>query len=246
MAFYGKFRLKDGIETLESLRDMRSVLIVPAGPPDHATLDSGAAALLLRLGAPKEDAARRQARAQACAWVEAALQRTAPPRVFVQVAPVTSEILEADLDALAGAMPEGVFLEGCAGRAHVQQLSVKLAVREAAAGLGAGVTRIVALAAQAPAGVFALGGYRDASSRLAALALDETPLPGGAQAWLSVRGLLALGAAAAGCAALDFAPALEGDALSAFCRQARREGFSGMLTRDFAQIGGIEAAFSAP
>jgi citrate lyase subunit beta/citryl-CoA lyase len=158
---------------------------------------------------------------------------------------VTSEILEADLDALAVSLPDGVFLEGCAGRAHVQQLSVKLAVREAAAGLGAGATRIVALAAQTPAGVFDLGRYRGASSRLAALALDETPLPGGAQARQAARTLLLLGAAAAGIAALDFAPALDGEAFAAFCGDSRRDGFSGMLTLASGQIGGIEAAFRA-
>lgn len=197
-------------------------------------LDSGAAALLLRLGGALS---RNDARARARAFVEAARMRGERPRLFVQVAPVTSREIDGDLDAIICAGLDGVFLEGCEGRGDIQGLSVKLSVREAEAGLPAGALAIVALAAQTPAAVFQLGGYKGASPRLAALAMDESVLPGGAQARAAARALLALGAAAAGVSALDLA-AGEG-ALAA----ARREGFAGVIAFSEAEIVAIEAIF---
>jgi citrate lyase subunit beta/citryl-CoA lyase len=210
-------------------------------PPAHR-----AAALLLRLGPVDDAAARAQARESARAFIIATRALAGATPIFVQVAALRAPALDADLDALAGAWPEGVFLEACEGRADVQGLSAKLAVREAMAGVAEGATRIVALAAQTPAGVFALGGYSQASARLAGLALDDAPLPGDAQAKATVRTLLVLGAAAAGVPALQIAPGGVGPTLAAACAAARREGFSGMLARFPGQISAIEAAFGGP
>ncbi|PPD46275.1 MAG: aldolase [Methylocystis sp.] len=212
-----------------------------SAPPGHR-----ASALLLRLGPVDEAGARAQARDGARAFINATRALAGAPPVFVQIAPVRTPVHDADLDALAGAWPDGVFLEACEGRADVQALSAKLAAREAMAGVAEGATRIVALAAQTPAGVFALGGYGQASARLAGLALDDGPLPGDAQAKATVRTLLALGAAAAGVPALLIAPAGVGPTLAAACAAARREGFSGMLARFPGQIPAIEAALAGP
>ncbi len=221
---------------------MRTFLILPADAP--AGLPSAPdprASPLLRLGAPAENAARKAARARVRDFILA--RRAHDPAFYVQLAPVGSAIFEADLDALAGAWPDGVFLEGCEAKADVQRLSVKLAVREAVAGVAQGATKIVALAAQTPAGVFALGAYRGASARLAGLALDETRLPGGESARSAARGLLILGAAAAGVPAMEIAPS--GSAgLAAACAAARADGFSGMLARVADQIATIESTFA--
>jgi citrate lyase subunit beta / citryl-CoA lyase len=211
---------------------MRAILILPAGAgrlPMEA-LTSGASALLLRLGPGGDDAARAGARAYARACLETARGRAERPAIFAQIAPGPSAGSEADLDAVLQPGLDGVFLEACEGRADVQQLAARLTAREAALGLPEGGVEIVALAAQTPAGVFALGGYRDASPRLAALAMDETALPGGAAARGVARTLLALGAAAAGVAAYDIAPYGRGGALEEACRLAGREGFSGLMT----------------
>lgn len=210
---------------------MRAILIVSAGagcrPLDALT--SGASALLLRLG-PGEGPARAEARQFARACLETARSRPTRPAIFAQIAPVGSPDSPADLDAIVAPELDGVFLEGCVGRADVQKLAARLAVREAALGLPAGRLRIVALAAQTPGGVFGLHGYRDATPRLAALAMDEAPLPGGAAARAVARSLLALAAAAAGVPALDIAPRAKGGALEEACRAAGRDGFHGLMT----------------
>ncbi|MFZ3182064.1 MAG: aldolase/citrate lyase family protein, partial [Methylocystis silviterrae] len=141
-----------------------------------AALDCGADALLLRLGPCAEDAARRSARARACALINAARGKSAASRLFVDVAALDSELIEADLDALFGPGPDGVFLPSCDGAASLQRMSVKLAVREAQAGLADGATRIGAFAGGDPAAVLALRSLAGASPRLAALAFDEAGL----------------------------------------------------------------------
>jgi len=223
---------------------VRSFLVLSNFGRDAASqaLESGASALLLRLDAWSEnarDASRRAARD----LIDGLPGKGRRPLLFAQIAPAPGPVIDADLAALVVPGLDGVFLEGCEGRAHVQQLSARLAVREAEAGLTAGSIGIVALAAQTPASVFALGDYRGASSRLLALALDEAPLPGGDAARGTARALLLLGAAAAGVAALGSAPESEGDGFDADCIAARRDGFSGLISRAPGQIGAVERAF---
>jgi citrate lyase subunit beta / citryl-CoA lyase len=224
---------------------MRAILILTAGggvlPMD--ALASGASALLVRLGPDPEGAARDEARAFAKACLETALVRPSRPAVFAQIAPVASAECDADLDSVVTPGLDGVFLEGCQGRADVQQLAARLSVREAALGLPEGGLLIVGLAAQTPSGVFSLGGYQNASPRLAALAMDETPLPGGAAARSAARTLLALAAAAAGVPALDVAPRARGGALEEACRAAGRDGFFGLMTPRAGEIPLIARAF---
>jgi citrate lyase subunit beta/citryl-CoA lyase len=225
---------------------MRSILLHSTLAPEIWTqaLSSGASALLLRLEGIDE--ARVSARNLARELI--ADSRAAPerPRLFVQIAPVAACAIDADLGAVVAPGLDGVFLEGCEGRAHVQALSAKLSVREAEAGLPAGAVRIVALAAQTPGGTFALGTYRDASQRLIGLALDDAPLPGGGFGTDIARAHLLLGAASAGVGAFVLAPDVEGAALESACAVARRDGFAGMLARSPSQIGPIERAFGAP
>ena len=218
---------------------MRSIFVYDAqqAPPVPGLLPAGASALLLRLGQGGDRAAARQ---RARAFLDLAGKTTAPP-VFAQVAPVTSPELDADLDALICAGLEGVFLEDCESRADVQQLSARLAAREAAAALDAGAVKIVALAARTPAAVFGLGGYRGASRRLLGLAQDETALPGAGGGRAAARELLLLGAAAADVAAFAVASGTPAD-----CVAARREGFSGLLVFTAEAIRTVEAAFEAP
>ncbi len=226
---------------------MRAILLLTADrrQPAVDALASGACALLLRL-APADAPTREEARVQARRFVEAARGSPSRPRLFVQIPAVRDEALDADLAAFAIEGVDGFFLEGCEGRADVQRLSAKLAVREAEAGLKAGAFRIVAFAAQTPAGVFALGAYAGASARLAGLAMDDGPLPGGATARAAARALLALGAAAAGVPAFDLAPVSRGAAFETACRAIRRDGFSGLLTPAAADIDAIRRAFPGP
>ncbi|MGJ0509668.1 MAG: aldolase/citrate lyase family protein [Methylocystis sp.] len=225
---------------------MRSVLLFSADRRRSFVdaLSSGASAILLRPG----DAAG-MTRAEALAWarglIEAARKRAERPRLLVEIAPLRDPAAEEELAALVIPGLDGVMLGGCEGRADVQQLSVRLSALEAAADMPAGAVKIIALAAQTPAGVFALTGYAGASSRLAALAMDETPLPGGAAARATARTLLALAAAASGARALDAAPPARGSALEEACRAIRRDGFCGLMTASAGDIPVINRAFVA-
>jgi citrate lyase subunit beta/citryl-CoA lyase len=226
---------------------MRAILILSAdagGPSVDEALASGASALLLRPGFENTVAPHVGARTFAKAFLERARTRAGRPAIYVQVASVRAPGSEAALDAVIAPELDGVFLEDCDSRADVQQLAARLAVREAMMGLPEGRLRIVALAARTPAGFFSLGEYRNASPCLAALALDETPLSGGAAAQGVARALLTLGAAAAEIPALAAAPCVADGDFEAACRSAAREGFSGLMTPRAAEIPAILRAFA--
>ena len=111
---------------------MRACLMLESNARDEdlaAALNCGADAQLLRLGPCAEDGARRDARARACAFIGAARAKTEAPRLFVEAAPLASDLIESDLDSLFGPGPDGVFLPSCDGAAGLQRLGVKLAVR---------------------------------------------------------------------------------------------------------------------
>ncbi len=92
------------------------------------------------------------------------------PRLYVRVNGLTTGLIEADLDAVMPAGPDGVVLPKTVGGADVSHLGAKLAVREAEYGLPDGATRILAIATENAAGVFALGTFAGASHRLMGIA----------------------------------------------------------------------------
>ena len=234
---------------------MRSCLILESDASDEdvaAALFCGADAILLRLGPCAEDAARRSARARAGALIneargKEARGKRAAPKLFVEVAPLENELIEADLDALFGPGPEGVFLPCCDGAASLQRMSVKLALREAQAGLADGAIRIGAFAGGDAAAALALRSLTGASPRLAALAFDEAGLRaalglafGDGAAVQMARGAVVLAAASAGVPALAAAVQIgEEDGYAA----ARRDGFHGAMALFPGQIAVIQEAF---
>jgi citrate lyase subunit beta/citryl-CoA lyase len=165
----------------------------------------------------------------------------------VEVAPVESELIEADLDALFGLGPDGVFLPSCCGVESLQRLSVKLAVREAQAGLPDGVTRIGAFVGGDPAGVLALRSLASATPRLAALAFDEAALSAslgltdaGGAAIEMARAAIILAAGSAGVPAL--APPVQIGREGAYAA-ARRDGFAGAMALRPEQVAHILKVF---
>lgn len=231
---------------------MRACLILESDARDEdlaAALDCGADALLLRLGLCAEDDARRDARAWACALIAKARQKTAAPKLFVEVAPLDSDLVEADLDALFGPGPDGVFLPSCDGDAGLQRLAVKLAVREAQGGLSDGATRIGAFLGGDPAGVLALRSFAGSSPRLAVLAFDEAGLCAvlglaacGGAAIVTARAMVVLAAASAGVPAL--APPVKTGEEPAYAA-ARRDGFTGAMALFPKQVAAIHKVFPA-
>ena len=208
--------------------------------PRHA-LDSGADALLLELGDAR-DAARRDRRRSATSLLRRMRETVPELALYVRVAPVESGEIDADLAALIPAAPDGVFLEQACGGASLQHLAVKLCLCEAQAGVMEGVTRVVAMAAQTPAAVFQLGAYGGATARLAGLAFEAGALPQSTRAM--ARGLLVLGAAAAGTAAIDASPAEDDAEFATQCAAAQREGFGAKLAFSAAQAAVARAVFA--
>lgn len=236
---------------------MRSWLIVPARDADlEAALASDADALVVDLGDPSL-AERDATRARVAQLLESA-RGGSRPALFVQIAPLGSAAIAADLASVVAAGARGVVLQRACGGASVQQLAAKLAVAEAECGRDDGATRIVALATQTPAAVFALGAYAGASPRLTALAFDVEPLRRALGATLDAasfreaaspfamtRAALPLAAAAAGAAAIDRPFPMVGDeaGLRAECLAGRRDGFSGKLAVSPLQIRVINETF---
>lgn len=238
---------------------MRSLVIAPPEEKRLAeALASGADAVIVDLGlVPPEK--RAAARAAADRFLREARARGGGPGLVVGVNALDSGETDADLDAVMGSAPDAVLLPRSFGAASLQQLSAKLAVREANFALADGATRIIAVADTAR-GVLNMASYRGASARLAGIAwsaarlradigaqADCEPSGGYAGALRLARDLTLLAAAAAGVAAIDAAFAAVADAkgLRAEALAARRDGFSAKLAIDPAQPRIINEAFAA-
>jgi citrate lyase subunit beta / citryl-CoA lyase len=238
---------------------MRSLIIAPAEEKRLAeALASGADALIVDLAiVPPEK--RAAARAAAARYLREARARGGGPGLVVGVHALDSGETDADLDAVMGSAPDAILLPGSFGAASIQQLSAKLAVREANFALADGATRIIALVDSAR-GVLNMASYRGSSARLTGIAwsaaslradvgaeADRDPSGGYAGALRLARDLTLLAAAAAGVAAIDAAFAAVADAkgLRAEALAARRDGFSAKLAIDPAQPRIINEAFAA-
>ncbi len=174
----------------------------------------------------------------------------------MRVSPLPSGELDADLDAVMRGAPAAIVLPRSSGGADVQHLGAKLALREAEFDLPDASTKIIALAAQAPASIFKMGTYVGASRRLAGICWAPEDLaasigasslrePDGALAepYRLARSFTLMAAKAAGIAAIDCASDLP-SALKSECEAARRDGFSGKLAREADEIAIINAVFA--
>ena len=242
---------RDRIDLTQRTLAVRSLLIAPADDAAAlaAALASEADALVAAFDV--ETNAGETARANAARLLQDRSRR----KLLARVSPLASGLTDRDLDAAMSFAPAAILLPQCVGAADVQQLSVKLAVREAMLGLADGATGILALVDTAKAALAARS-LCGASARLAGIAWDAQALradvgaegsrdgaPSGAVRL--ARDLALLAAAAARVPAFDAASAADGEALRAEALAARRDGFAGKLARDPAQAAVINAAFGA-
>lgn len=168
--------------------------------------------------------------------------RSVAASVFVAIAAADDSALDAELDVLGADLPDGVFLADCRSRADLQQVSAKLALREALADRPDGAVRIVAMAAQSPAGALALAGLAGGFRRLEGLAYAPDALARAARldptapALAMAESQVMLAAAAAGVPAF-FVPPPQEDAerLVERCVLACRAGYGGMVVKTTAQ-----------
>jgi len=236
---------------------MRSLLIAPADEQRLAeALNSGADAIIVDLAQP-EPAERAAARAGAARFLEEARGRLGGPVLILRANALDSGETDADLDAVMPSAPDAILLPGSLGAPSVQQLSAKLAVREAEFDLPDGETRIIAVADTAQS-LFHMGTYRGSSGRLIAVAWSAESLRAdiGAETdrdrlgealgpYRLARELALLAATSARVAAIDtaFLNIRDLEGLRAEALAARRDGFIGKIALDPAQVGVINDVF---
>src|ERR1700761_7247028 len=137
---------------------MRSLLIAPADEKRLAeALRSGADAVVVDL-AGAEPSTRAGARAAAGRFLKETRGRAGEPALIVRANALDSGETDADLDAVMVGAPDAILLPGSLGAPSLQQLSAKLAVREARLGLADSATRIIAVADRAQS-LFNMGSY---------------------------------------------------------------------------------------
>jgi citrate lyase subunit beta/citryl-CoA lyase len=236
---------------------VRSLLIAPADEKLLAeALTARADAITIDLGAAAQ-AERAEARATAERFLKLTRGRGGGPARIVRTHALDSGETDSDLDATMAAAPDAILLPGSLGAPSVQQLSAKLAVREAHFGLADGATRIIAVADRAQS-LFNLGSYRGSSARLLGIAWSAESLRAeiGAETdrdrlgehlapYRLARDLTLFAATSARVAAIDgvFPDIADLEGLRAEARAARRAGFAGKLAVDAAQAAVINEIF---
>jgi citrate lyase subunit beta / citryl-CoA lyase len=236
---------------------MRSLLIAPADEQQLAeALRSGADAVIVDLAgtAPAE---RAGVRAVAAQFLKETRGQGGGPALIVGTHALDSGEVDSDLDAAMPGAPHAILLPGSLGAQSVQQLSAKLAVREARFSLADGATRIIAVADTAQS-LFSMGSYRGSSARLLGIAwsaealradigaeADRDGLGGAFGPYRLARELTLLAATSAGVAAIDavFPDARDLVGLRAEALAARRDGFAGKMAIDPAQAAIINDVF---
>jgi citrate lyase subunit beta/citryl-CoA lyase len=236
---------------------IRSFLFVPADSERKLArgLESGADALILDL----EDSVAASNRPIARKLARDFLEANGGERIarYVRVNPLASGLALDDLAATVAGRPDGILLPKCVPD-DVRTLHHYLSAFETASGIAVGAIRIVAIATETPAAVFALGNYAGTSPRLEAItwgAEDLAACLGGNNRTLDgaydgpyqlARSLCLLAAGAAGVAALDtiYTDFRDPEGLKAECAAARRSGFAGKMAIHPAQLAAINEAFS--
>ena len=236
---------------------IRSFLFVPADSERKLARgpQSGADALILDLEDSVVPANRPAARRLARAFLDES--REAAYRRYVRINPLSTPDALEDLAATVAGRPHGILLPKCVP-ADLAALDHFLSALEAGFGVPRGATRIVAIATETPAAMFALGHYAGISARLEGITWGAEDLAAGIggnnrrldgvyeDAYRLARSLCLLGAAAAGVAAIDtiYTDFRDAAGLDREARAARHAGFAGKMAIHPAQIPVINAAFT--
>ena len=236
---------------------MRSLLFVPADSERKLARgpQSGADALILDLEDSVAPANRATARLLARRFLDST--NSARFRRWVRVNPLTATAALDDLAATLPGRPDGILLPKCAPD-DVRTLDHYLSAFEVAAGLAVGATKIIAIATETPAAMFAIGNYAGVSSRLAGVtwgAEDLAAAIGGNNrradrtyddVYRLARSLCLLAASAAGVEPIDtiYTDFRDEAGLAEECAAARRSGFTAKMAIHPAQIAVINRSFS--
>jgi citrate lyase subunit beta/citryl-CoA lyase len=239
---------------------MRSLLFVPGDSPEKLdkALRSDADALILDLEDSIAPAQKGAARRIVLEFLQEQRGVSNRPRLYVRINALSTPLSLGDLDVVMTGAPDGILLPKASGAPDVVILSARLSVREALHGIDDGATRIIPIATESAAAIFALGSYKNASPRLEGLTWGAEDLGAdtGATAiridgaWTEparmARSLALFAAAAAEVAAIDTVHTEFRDLehLGRECAAAVRDGFSGKLAIHPDQVPIINEAFS--
>lgn len=237
---------------------MRSFLFVPADSERKLARgpESGADALILDLEDSVVPANRSMARSRARAFLDAT--GSSGFRRWVRINPLASGAALDDLAATVPGNPDGILLPKCVPD-DLRTLDHYLAAFETAAALSQGAVRVIAIATETPAAMFALGSYAGVSPRLLGItwgAEDLAACIGGHNrradgdyddVYRLARSLCLLAAATAGVMPIDtiYTDFRDETGLAAESAAARRSGFTAKMAIHPAQIPVINRAFTA-
>jgi citrate lyase subunit beta / citryl-CoA lyase len=236
---------------------MRSFLFVPADSERKLARgpESGADALILDLEDSVVPANRAIARTLARRFLDAT--GSADFRRWVRINPLASGAALDDLAATVSGKPDGILLPKCAPD-DLRTLDHYLSAFETAASVPLGGVRVIAIATETPAAMFALGDYAGVSPRLEGItwgAEDLAACVGGSNRRIDgtyddvyrlARSLCLLAASAAGVEPIDtiYTDFKDEAGLAAECAAARRSGFTAKMAIHPAQIPVINRAFT--
>ena len=240
-----------------TLPRMRSWLFAPGDSERKMTKASDSAADIVLLDL--EDSVTPENKPAAREAVAEFLQsRDDKHRIWVRVNPLNSGEIEADLNAIMGSAPGGLFLPKAEGKADVEALDNMLTIREAEHGILNRSTHVAALVTETPKAMFHCGDYEGAP-RLVAMSWGAEDLSSALGARVQhqadgsympmyemARNLCLLGAVAAGCAPIETVmPEFRDlDKLRDRALMVRGQGYRGMLAIHPAQVDVINEAFT--
>lgn len=237
---------------------MRSFLFVPADSERKLARgpQSGADALILDLEDSVVPANRPAARILARGFLDSS--GSVNYQRWVRVNPLMSGIALDDLAAMVPGRPDGILLPKCVPD-DLRTLDHYLSAFETAASLPLGAIRVIAIATETPAAMFAIGNYAGVSPRLAGItwgAEDLAACIGGNNrradgtyddVYRLARSLCLLAASAAGVEPIDtiYTDFRDEAGLAEEAAAAKRSGFTGKMAIHPAQITVINRAFTA-
>jgi citrate lyase subunit beta / citryl-CoA lyase len=236
---------------------MRSLLFVPADSERKISRALGAGADVVILDLEDSVAAANKPAARRLAAEVLTSQRRRQPMMIVRLNALGSGLMEADLEAVMPAGPDGLMQPKTHGAEDVKALAALIG----SDGAGSGGLAIIAIATETAGALFGIESYGEAVPPLAGLTWGAEDLSSdlGAQAsrddagrltdpYRLARTLCLIGARAAGVEPIDtvYVNYRDGQGLEAECRAAARDGFTAKMAIHPDQVEPINRAFTPP
>ena len=238
---------------------LRSMLFVP-GDSDRKFAKAaacGADVLICDLEDSVAPAQKDLARTSVSRWLEDA--GSVAPGLFVRINPLDTGLTEIDLTAVVKPGLAGIMVPKANGAHDIETIGAMLDRLEAEAGMPTGTVKIVVVATETPAAMFALGTYAPAHPRLIGLtwgaedlgaAIGITSNKEADGSWTFpfqlARAQCLFAAANAAVAPIDtlYVDFRDEAGLDADCAKARRDGFTGRIAIHPAQVETINRSFT--